>query len=142
MSPFGPKAGFVCGAANIRFRAQSRHGRPNKQTWIPLSRGRPRAFGRARAIARILCAGAGDARLLVSPDAVLARSPARTMSARPKKDRGRAGRFGSGRTQVDAECANLKCSDPRASTPRDIEACRSRYCRKSASPKASRARCL
>ena len=33
--------------------------------------------------------------------------------------------------------------DPRASTPRDIEACRSVcWCRKSAKPKASRARCL
>jgi hypothetical protein len=39
---------------------------------------------------------------------------------------------GPGRTQVYAVCANKKRSDPRASAPRDTEACRSPNCRKSA----------
>jgi len=45
-------------------------------------------------------------------------------SAPPGKNRGRAGRQGSGTHAKLARSANLKCSDPRTSTPRDIEACR------------------
>jgi hypothetical protein len=60
----------------------------------------------------------------------------------PRKNRGRAGRQGSGAHISLRNVRKLKCSDPRASTPRDIEACRSPYSRKSAQPKASRARCL
>ena len=74
-------------------------------------------------------------------------------SAPPGKNRGRAGRQGSGTHAKLARSANLKCSDPRTSTPRDIEACRNPNNRKSAkppvrrtaalrAPMASRARCL
>ena len=53
-----------------------------------------------------------------------ARSP--SLAARSRQnDRRRAGRQGPGRTHVYARRRNTRCSDPRASTPRDIEACRS-----------------
>jgi hypothetical protein len=62
-----------------------------------------------RSAVPILC-GAGDAVF---------------QTARPESTEGARDAKGPGRTQVYAECANSKCSDPRASTPRDIEACRS-----------------
>jgi hypothetical protein len=68
--------------------------------------------------------------------------PARTMSARLEKNRGRAGRVRVGRTQVHASWRKLKCSDPRTSTPRDVEACRNPVLPQVRRTLASRARCF
>ena len=77
---------------------------------------------------------------------------ARKKSGKPKRHRPysllrpRAGPsflFLAARPQPRARGTPGVQKDPRASTPRDIEACRSVcWCRKSAKPKASRARCL
>ena len=57
-------------------------------------------------------------------DAGLARYPATNCRPPGKEPRAR-GTPGSGRTYVYARVRKQGCSDPRASTPRDIEACRS-----------------